>query len=109
MSFMAARNGVRQVRALGFVTVTAGRRRVRLFSLTDQWRAINAEEAARRVMLTRQPQHASSPTPTPTAKPPQPVKPPKVSRAEQRARERAEQQPRQVPSMPRLSWLDAGR
>jgi hypothetical protein len=89
---------VKQLRALGFVTVETGKRGTNTFAFCDGWREVNAEEAQRRVALAR------LPTPQRPAAP----KPVKAPKPEPLARPHVRVQ-RGVPSLPRFSWQDDGR
>jgi hypothetical protein len=94
----AARYGIKQCEALGFVAITTGARRVSLFKLTDGWRALGADEAARRIKQARlpTPPRASRVPPKPVRQVKAPVEPPRTMQ-------------RRVPSLPTMPWQDNGR
>ena len=94
----AARYGIKQCECVGFITVAAAARRVNTFAFCDGWRALDADEAARRVKQAKlpKPQRADS-----EPVPPKPVKPPKV--------ERPRFSQRRMPSLPSMPWQDDGR
>jgi hypothetical protein len=99
LSRIGARNGVRQLVALGFVKLKLGRRRVGVFRLATGWRAIDSVDAARKLIkAAKSPRAAIS-----TAVPPKPVKVSKpvekLATVEPRTRQRT------VPSLPKLSCL----
>ena len=73
---------------------SAGPHRANVFRLTDDWRTVDAVEAARLVKLARLPMPPRMTAP----KPPKPVKQPKPVKV---ARPRTMQ--RRMPSLPRLS------
>jgi len=90
---------VKQLVALGFVTVEADKR-PNTFTLCDNWQSIDADEAKRRMALARQPKPQR-----PSSKPPKPkpVKPePKPMTVAPRIMRRA-------PSLPTMPWMDDGR
>ena len=88
---------VKQLVALGFVTVEADKR-PNTFTLCDKWQSIDADEAKRRMALARQPKPQR-----PSSKPPKPVKPePKPMTVAPRIMRRA-------PSLPTMPWMDDGR
>jgi len=92
----AARYGVKQCERVGLVTVNTGPRRVHVFMMADGWKSISADEAARRMALARQPMQRAKPVKPPKlvkVPKPVPVEPPRTMR-------------RQVPSLPRLSFMD---
>ena len=92
--------GIKQCERLGFVSVTVGLRHANVFVLLDDWRLLDAAEAARRVKLARlpKPPRVAAPKPPKPAATPKPVKaePPRMIE-------------RRVPSLPRLSFMDDGR
>ena len=98
ISKKSASFGIKQCERLGFIsdTVGVGARHANVFALVDDWRTVDASEAARLVEL------AHLPKPQRVAAP-RPVKPPKPVKVE---RPRATR--RQV-SLPRLSFMDDGR
>ena len=59
----AARYGIKQCVAVGFVSVGMGPRRVNVFRLADGWRALDAHEAARLVKLAKLPRQSVPPKP----------------------------------------------
>ena len=92
--------GIKQCERLGFVNVTVGLRHANVFVLLDDWRSLDADEAARRVKLARLPKPPrvaapKPPKPTPASKPVK-AEPPRMIE-------------RRVPSLPRLSFMDDGR
>ena len=90
---------VKQLVALGFVTVEADKR-PNTFTLCDNWQSIDADEAKRRMALARQPKPQR-----PSSKPPKPkpVKPePKPMTVAPRIMRRA-------PSLPTMPRMDHGR
>jgi hypothetical protein len=94
----SVRRGIRQCEALGFVSVSMGFRRVGQFQLSDRWRALDADEAARLVKLAK-----SKTPPRATSAPPKPVRPVK-------ARVEVEQPPPpRQPSMPVVAWIALAR
>ena len=93
MTRASSTKAVKQLRALGFVTVETGERGTNTFALCDGWRKVNAEEAQRRVALARLP----TPQRPAAAKPVEAPKPEPVARPHARVR-------RGTPSLPRFSW-----
>ena len=90
---------VKQLVALGFVTVEADKR-PNTFTLCDNWQSIDADEAKRRMALARQPK-PQRPSSTPPK--PKPVKPePKPMTVAPRIMRRA-------PSLPTMPRMDHGR
>jgi hypothetical protein len=61
MTRASACNGVKQLAALGFVYVEIGKCRTNTFTLCDDWKSIDADEAKRRMAIARlpKPQKAS--------------------------------------------------
>jgi len=62
----AARNGIKQCELVGFAIISLGPRRVGLFRLSDDWRALDADQAR----LPMPPRESGVPP-----KPPKPVEP----------------------------------
>ena len=52
-SQLGASFAVKQLEHLGFVKVEVGPRRINVFMLIDEWKSLNAVEAARRMALAR--------------------------------------------------------
>ena len=90
----SVRRGVRQCEALGFIAVTMGPRRTSQFQLSDGWKSLDADGAARLVKQARLP----TPPRARTA-PPKPVRQAKV-----RVEVEQPPPPRQ-PSMPVVAWI----
>ena len=93
--------GIKQCERLGFVSIGIGLRRANAFSLLDDWRAVDADEAARRVQLAKLPQ-PPRPSRAVSPKPPKPVKPSKPVAV-------APPTPQRQVTLPRLSFMDDGR
>ena len=93
--------GIKQCERLGFVSIGIGLRRANAFSPLDDWRTVDADEAARRVQLAKLPQ-PPRPSRAVRPKPPKPVKPPNPVAVAPPTRQR------QV-TLPRLSFMDDGR
>ena len=89
----SARRGVRLAEVLGFLTVIMGVRHNSLYQLSDGWRSVGEDEAARRVKLAR--------LPTP---PRERIAPPKPA-TQAKVRVEVEQPQRYTPSLPQVQWL----
>lgn len=83
---------LRMLRSVGLVEVEIGARGIGVYSISDCWRSIDAEQAARLIEVARQPQPQGARS----------SRPPKVKQAKTvKVRRRA----RAVPSLPVLSCL----
>jgi len=89
----SVRCGIRQIEELNFVTIEVGHRRASLFKLSDSWKSVDANEAARRVGRARlpTPPRASSAPPKPVRQVKAPVEQPRTVGGG-------------VPSMPAVAW-----
>jgi hypothetical protein len=90
----SVRRGVRQCEALNFIVVALGPRRTSQFQLTDGWKSLDADEAARLVKQARWPT-----PPRPRSAPPKPVRHAKVPV------EVEQPPPPRQPSMPVVAWI----
>ena len=100
----AAQFGIRQCECLGLIKVEIGPRRVNVFRLCDDWRALDKVEAKRLVRLARGPTPQRASSKPVVVKPVKVVKPPKQVTVEPPR----EDLPR-VPSMPKLAFLQDDR
>jgi hypothetical protein len=69
----SVRIGIKQCELVEFVSVTMGHRRINTFTLSDGWKSLDADEAARRVKLARSPmppRQRVSPRPVPQVQAP---------------------------------------
>jgi hypothetical protein len=94
----SVRRGIRQVEALGFLTVAMTARHANQFALSDGWREVDTADEAKRLLKL-----AKLPTP-PRARtvPPKRVRPVKVEVEVERPPVEPQ---RYAPSLPTLAWL----
>jgi hypothetical protein len=91
----------KQLVGCGFFTIAPGYRLVTVWSRSDEWRTLSAEEARHRVKRARlPPPRTSKPTVRPVPKTVKPVKPEPVATLDDPIT------PRRQPSLPRLACLE---
>jgi hypothetical protein len=92
---------LKQLDALGWIEITRGPRAGNVFRLSNRWRAIDADEAARLVRSARKamPQRRHERRREPVQPPPQPV--PEPVETDAPVQFMAERKP----SLPTLAWL----
>ena len=100
----AARYGIKQCERLGFISIGVGARYSNTFTLTDEWRTVDAVEARRQVQLAKLPK----PPQPPRVAAPQRVKLPKPASTPKPVTVAPSNTPRPI-TLPHLAFMDDGR